>query len=73
MQVDFHCTNFGTISTKGGGMAKVFPLAKFFEVGGYNTSNGTAVSGTIAVSSDILVYRTGVQAGSTTDTIKALP
>jgi hypothetical protein len=73
MQVNLYRAYFRTIPTKGRSMAQVFPFTKVFEIGCNDAADGATVGSSITMPPNILIYRTGVQASSATDTIKAFP
>lgn len=73
MQVDLHGTHFRTVSAKRGCIAEVLPVVHGPKVGSDHRADRSAVGGLIRMSTDVLVYGAGIQAGTATDAVKALP
>src|SRR5258708_10006537 len=51
----------------------MLPFAQILKMRGNDRADGTTIGRSVTMTSDILIDRTGVQAGAATDAIKALP
>ena len=71
MQIDLHRTYFSAVAAKRRGETEVLPLIKILHVWRYHTTDRSTVRGSVSMSADVFVDRTGIQASTAADAVKA--